>query len=524
MFETPNGAASRDAPRAVVIGGGATGCAVARDLSLRGLRVSLIELGALGSGTSSRFHGMLQSGARYAVSDTAYAAECMRERRIVAGLVPHAVEPVGGLFVALDDDPPDYAERFVAGCRAAAIPIEERDPELVMREEPAVSRRVTRAFTVPDATINPWRLVDALAADLRRHGGEVLTRHRVTAIEGKNGRATGVRVEGVQGTRRLQADVVVNAGGAWSNRVAQLAGQSVDLELAKGSIIVLANRIVRNIINRCRYPTSHDIIVPTGTVCLFGTTSEVVDDPNATEVRAEEVQQLLDGAAPLLPGIRSERMLRAWAGVRPLARPPEWPKDKPLPRRHKVIDHGELGLAGFFTVCGGSLSTHRSMAEDIADRACRFLGWNAPGATASTPLDVGTGEHWRPVRAYERAETGSDRLVMVCECEAVSAKTVMDLAEGGVTRLGDLLTRTRLGFGPCQGTFCGVRAAQLLADRSNGADAFADLAVFWRERLKGAAHTAWGHQARQLLLNEHVHARLIGLGHRPDRLEEPARP
>src|SRR3546814_845151 len=94
------------APRVAIIGGGATGCGVARDLALRGFEVTLIEHGDLGCGTSSRFHGMLQSGARYAVSDTGYAAECMRERRIVARLAPEAVEETGGLFVTLAADPP----------------------------------------------------------------------------------------------------------------------------------------------------------------------------------------------------------------------------------------------------------------------------------------------------------------------------------------------------------------------------------------------------------------------------------
>ena len=51
-------------PRVAVVGGGVTGCGVARDLSMRGFDVTLIEFGDLGSGTSSRFHGMLQSGAR----------------------------------------------------------------------------------------------------------------------------------------------------------------------------------------------------------------------------------------------------------------------------------------------------------------------------------------------------------------------------------------------------------------------------------------------------------------------------
>ena len=91
-------------PRIIVIGGGATGCGVARDLLLRGYQTTLIESGNLGSGTSSRSHGMLQSGARYAVTETSFAEECYSERNIISKIFPKAVELIGGLFISLPND------------------------------------------------------------------------------------------------------------------------------------------------------------------------------------------------------------------------------------------------------------------------------------------------------------------------------------------------------------------------------------------------------------------------------------
>ena len=99
-------------PRIIVIGGGATGCGVARDLVLRGYKTILVESGNLGSGTSSRSHGMLQSGARYAVTDTSFAAECYRERNIISKIFPKAVNLIGGLFIRLSNDPEEYVEKF----------------------------------------------------------------------------------------------------------------------------------------------------------------------------------------------------------------------------------------------------------------------------------------------------------------------------------------------------------------------------------------------------------------------------
>ena len=507
------------APRVAVIGGGATGCGVARDLLLRGFRVTLVEFGDLGSGTSSRFHGMLQSGGRYAVSDTDYAAECMRERQIVAGLVPHLVEPTGGLFVSLQEDPPAFVDTFKAGCETARIPVEELDPDTVRRDEPHLTPAIQRAFAVPDATINPWGLVNALIDDARALGGEILTRHQVRGFDVAGGQIRAVRVAGKDGERTLEVDGVINAAGPWAARVAFLADQVVGLELTKGSILVFAHRLVRRAINRCRPPTSYDIMVPTGTVSLFGTTSEVVDDPDTTRVKPEEVQALLDNGEAMIPNLRSYRAFRAWAGVRPLIKPTDWPQEKPLPRRHDVIDHGPLGLSGFFTLCGGSLTTHRAMAEDLGNQVCRYFRIDEPCRTATTPLaGHGPASHWRPAGSFESNETQNQRDSGICECEAVSRSELAALIAEGGHGLHDLRRRLRIGFGPCQGTFCAGRVAGLLAEADPSFPAEEALARFWSERLKGMTRTAWGDQARQVLLSDLVFREVMGIRLRPEVL------
>jgi glycerol-3-phosphate dehydrogenase len=514
---------TRPKPSAVVVGAGATGCAVARDLLLRGFLVTLVDRGDLGSGTSSRFHGMLQSGARYAVSDRGYAAECMRERRTIAGLIPGAVEPVGGVFVSLEDDPPDYADAFLAGCEAAQIPVRVRDVVEFLRQEPNVSRSVKRVFEVPDATINPWRLVNGIADDIVRRGGTVLRRHEVREISKTPEGGIALRLSHAEGSTTVTADVAINASGPWCGLIAALAGQAVELELTKGSIIVLAHRIVRRVINRCRYPSSHDIIVPTGAVSLFGTTSEKVSDPDVTSVRSEEIQELLDGATPLLPKARELSVLRAWAGVRPLVKPAHWPAGKAVPRRHKVIDHSQSGFAGLFTVCGGSLTTHRSMAEDLSNQVCAFIGREVACTTAATPIEQGDQQLWNPAAVFERAEATTPRASLTCECEFVDRTDVSKAVAAGAHTLHDLRRRLRIGFGPCQGTFCGPRTVQLLLRAGVTSNPEAELADFWNERLKGMALAAWGKQARQILLAEQVYDRLLGLPSKANVRQGPSR-
>jgi glycerol-3-phosphate dehydrogenase len=97
-----------DTPHVVIVGGGGTGGALAHDLVLRGLRVTLVERGELTSGTTGRHQGLLHSGARYAVADPASAVECSSENRILRRIAPGSFEENGGLFVALSDDDMDW--------------------------------------------------------------------------------------------------------------------------------------------------------------------------------------------------------------------------------------------------------------------------------------------------------------------------------------------------------------------------------------------------------------------------------
>ena len=92
----------------IIIGAGASGAGLARDLALRGVDCLLLERGDVNAGASGRNHGLLHSGARYAVVDPRAAAECAREGAIIKRILPQCVDDCGGLFVAVPGDDPDY--------------------------------------------------------------------------------------------------------------------------------------------------------------------------------------------------------------------------------------------------------------------------------------------------------------------------------------------------------------------------------------------------------------------------------
>src|SRR5574344_1199738 len=100
----------------IIVGGGITGAGTARDCALRGLRVLLIERFDIATGATGRNHGLLHSGARYAVTDQESATECIKENMILKRIANHCVDDTSGLFLTLPEDDLAYQDTFVKAC------------------------------------------------------------------------------------------------------------------------------------------------------------------------------------------------------------------------------------------------------------------------------------------------------------------------------------------------------------------------------------------------------------------------
>lgn len=138
----------------------------------------MLERGGLTSGTTGRHHGLLHSGGRYAVGDPESAAECARENRILKAIAPGSFEENGGLFVAVTDEDMDYLDVFLAACESCGIPAMVHKPAEALRLEPGLNPAVKVAVEVPDATVDPMRLVLRFFATAQRNGAELRTFHR----------------------------------------------------------------------------------------------------------------------------------------------------------------------------------------------------------------------------------------------------------------------------------------------------------------------------------------------------------
>lgn len=509
----------------IIIGGGATGAGIARDCSLRGVRSLLLERSDISTGATGRNHGLLHSGARYAVTDHESAVECIRENMILRKIAAHCVEETDGLFISLPEDGLEYQSVFVEACRKAGIRADIIDPAEARRLEPSVNPALVGAVRVPDGAVDPFRLTSSNILDAKAHGAEIRTYTEVRELLREQDRIVGVKAYDHRAHCEVtfRAQVVINAGGIWGHGIAAKAGITVNMLPAKGALLIFGHRVNNMVLNRCRKPADADILVPGDTISLIGTTSSKIpyDQIDNMIITPDEVDILLREGEKLAPQLAQTRILRAYAGVRPLVASDDDPSGRTVSRGIVLLDHAKRdGLEGFITITGGKLMTYRLMAEWATDLVCKKLGIDAVCRTAEIPLPGSTEsreEVDRKLRnkplaqrrstiarhgalATKIGDGDSIRNSLVCECEEVSIGEVEYALENlSVNNLVDLRRRTRIGMGTCQGELCACRAAGIMGRRDPicARRAKADLVRFLNERWKGMEPIAWGDTLRE---------------------------
>lgn len=516
----------------IVIGGGITGAGTARDCAMRGLKVLLVERHDFSTGATGRNHGLLHSGARYAVTDHESATECIKENMILRKIARHCVEETEGLFITLPEDDLNFQSTFVQKCSDAGIRAEVIDPKLARIMEPAVNPELIGAVKVPDASVDPFRLTMANVLDAKLHGADALVYHEVVDVLVEQNRVVGVKLRNNHNgeTFNVYSKITINAAGIWGTLVAQMAGVKINMFPAKGSLLIFGHRVNNMVINRCRKPANADILVPDDAVCVIGTTSDRVPIETCDDMRVtpEEVELLLAEGMKLAPSLGTTRILRAYAGVRPLVASDDDPSGRSISRGIVTLDHEKRdGLAGLLTITGGKMMTYRLMAEEVTDLACEKLGVTKRCETAITPLPgsepieeekkysfsqkAAAGRHGTLNSDVKRGDVTSDALV--CECEGVSVGEVRyAVTKLHVHNLINLRRRTRVGMGTCQGELCACRAAGVMCDDDEGAQrAINDLSGFMNERWKGQQPVAWGDSLAEAQLTAQIYQGMLGV-------------
>jgi len=501
----------------LVIGGGATGTGVLRDLAMRGFKCILIERRDLAYGTTGRYQGLLHSGGRYVVKDSKAAMECFEENQILRRIMPQCIEDTGGFFVLTPQDDPAYVPEFIEGCHKAGIPIETISINQMLKVEPLLNPKIQQCLWVPDASADSFLAADLNAESARQYGGQVLTYHEFYRLLVTHETLSGspeitgalchdlIKDEDVQ----INASMIVNAAGAWVGKIARTAGINLVMVPGKGTMLALNHRIVNTIINRCKLPSDGDILVPAHTVAVMGTTDIQVTDPDHYSIEPWEIRLLLDEGEKIIPRFKQFRILRAWAGVRPLFQGTNSTEDHDISRAFVLLDHvNRDGIEGMVTITSGKWTTYRKMAQVTVDKICEKLKVNRLCQTHLEPLPMQARNqeaYHFPGARLEKIEKTSTYGDLICECELATEQDIEhSIIQSNATTLDDIRRDTRLGMGPCQGAFCTLRAAGMLHTLRHASVEITNVSLrdFLQERWKGNLAILWGQQLRQARFNE----------------------
>lgn len=475
-----------------VIGGGITGAGIARDLSLRGLSVLLLEKGDWGAGTSGASSWMIHGGLRYLEFDWDTTRLSNLDAGHIVTIARNLVYRIAFLVPVLPEDK-NNIERVETAMEVydrfqplkKAHPHHRLSAAEALQVEPGLSPDIVGAVTLEEWGVDPHRLVYANVQDAVAHGARALNHTRATDLIRDGGQVIGVKYRGPDGSvTEARARVVVNATGPWSPEIGAMAGTPVQLRPAKGIHIVYPHRISNFSVSAESIDGRDLLMMSHGGITLLGTTDDdFYGDLDSVDVLEEEVDYLLQAFERVFPAIRQFRPVRTTAGVRPTLY--KWrPYEDSLSRRYEVIDHQSQGVDGFVTIAGGKLSMYRLMAEETSDVVCRKLGHQARCTTATTPLP-GNESDLAPAAELARQhnitalsviklqsrhgsnaaevldETRTSR--MVCRCEPITEAELIHAARHEQVRtLADAFRRVCLAGGPCAGAACVLRASEVI--------------------------------------------------------------
>ncbi|HEX5679015.1 MAG TPA: glycerol-3-phosphate dehydrogenase/oxidase [Alcanivorax sp.] len=354
----------------IVIGGGITGAGVLLEAARQGRKVLLLEQQDFAWGTSSRSSKMVHGGLRYiAQGEVRLTRDALRERERLLRDLPGLVERAHYLFPLRDGQFPGRWPMtavlslydFLAGIRDHRF---MPTAEVLMRVPGLDAAGLNGAMSYTDALTDDCRLVVRCLLEAARLGGRSLNYARATGLTTRNGR-TRVDVTDLESGEQiaLDAGAVINATGAWANR---LGGAGKRIRPLRGSHLFVdpARLPVADCLTVMHPRDGRPVFVfPWEGVTCVGTTDLDHGDSLDQEARASgaEVDYLLDLINGQFPEVNLSRddILSTMAGVRPVIASGDG-KDPSKERR----DHAVWEDNGVVTVSGGKLTTFRLIALD----------------------------------------------------------------------------------------------------------------------------------------------------------------
>lgn len=376
----------------LVIGGGITGAGVAREAVRRGLRTALIEQGDYSWGTSSRSSKLVHGGLRYiAQGEVRLTWHSLTERERLLREAPGLVERMGFHFA--------HFKRVFPGRWAFQLLIMVYDLLAGVRDHRYFKKlnflarmpgfrsdKLTGATRYTDAVVDDSRLVQRVLDEAVADGLVMLNYVKASDLVMTNDRVTGLCLHDVAETSLasvshssgtvVAAKAVINATGAWADRLRRQLIDEVRIRPLRGSHLVFAHErlpITEALI--CHHPDDQRVmfVYPWEGRTVVGTTDlDHRDDMDLEAVLStDEMHYMLRGINAQFPSaaFTVEDIISTWSGVRPVVSAGDGSDPSKESRSHSVWND-----QGLITVTGGKLTTFRLIALDALRSAAAQLG------------------------------------------------------------------------------------------------------------------------------------------------------
>lgn len=393
----------------VVVGGGITGAGVLLEAARRGLKALLLEQQDYAWGTSSRSSKMVHGGLRYlAQGDFSLTRDSLQERESLITALPDLVQRQGFFYLLGPKAPPRFAVKLLLRAYDWLAGIKNHhffSSGSLALELPGLNRNCHKgAYYYTDAITDDSRLVLRLLSEAEALGAVCLNYCKVNELQLRDGKVVGVlATDGIdKAPLEFSAAAVVNATGAWADRLRNQVNAEQRVRPQRGSHILVSTKKLRVTgALTLMHPDDgrYHFIYPWAGKTVIGTTD--IDHSTDLDVEASitepELNYLLRSANLAFPSAKLTRedVISTWAGVRPIIS-----SDKARDPSKERRDHAVWTDKGLITVSGGKLTTFRLIAEDVLSAVASVVPeplakrcvaepeqpWIAPVST--TPMDL----------------------------------------------------------------------------------------------------------------------------------------
>ncbi|SDK84163.1 NAD(P)/FAD-dependent oxidoreductase [Halanaerobium congolense] len=450
----------------IIIGGGVTGCFIARELSRYDLNIALVEKEPdVCTGTSKANTALIHAGFN-ADSNKLKGRLNVRGNKLYHERVQHEldvpIEWLGAMVVAEDEADIPKLEAILENGQKNDVP----DLEIVKGDrlyelEPHLSEDAVAALYAPTAGIvNPFELTVALANNAARNGVDVFLEAGVEDIEDKGDHKLVKTVKG-----EMEAGLVINAAGLYADKIANMVGiDKFKITPRRGEYYLYDKKMELNL-QKTIFPVPTEVskgIVVTPTDernVLIGPNAEEIDNVENKSTTRKGLDKVMEGANKTVPGLSKKGIIREFVGLRPA-----------IKETGDFLIEASDEVSGFINVAGiqsPGLASSPAIAEMVVGIVKEELG-DLNEKSDFDPNYQGPPKfrHMTHAEQAKLVEENPDYGQIICRCETVTKGEILDIIREpvGARTVNAVKRRARPGAGRCQGGFCEPKVVSILAE------------------------------------------------------------